>query len=82
MAPFSSDDADSGPSGPGSDTTAGQSPPPPPAATPGDTAAPAWARAVDWDRQRATITELYRDRGMRLEEVVATMAREHAFYAK
>ena len=76
--PSSSDDADSGTSGPRSD--AGSSPRQPLA--PSDPASSNWAKAADWERHRATITELYRDRGMRLEEVVNTMAREHSFYAK
>lgn len=41
-----------------------------------------WARAADWERHRETITELYRDQGLHLDEVVAIMARDHSFNAK
>ena len=41
-----------------------------------------YAKAAEWERHRATITELYRDRGMHLDEVISVMAREHNFHAK
>ncbi|EFX05364.1 hypothetical protein CMQ_3433 [Grosmannia clavigera kw1407] len=40
-----------------------------------------WARSADWDMHRARITELYRDRGLHLDQVIEIMAREHGFYA-
>jgi len=82
MTPASSDETYSGPSGPGSDASTSPAPAPPPSSAPPDAAAARWARAADWDRHRAVITELYRDRGMRLDEVVHTMGREHGFHAK
>ena len=40
------------------------------------------AKAGEWERHRERITELYRDQGLHLDEVIAAMAKEHAFYAK
>ena len=68
-----------------SQSDAGTSPNPhshPQSPSPPDSAAVKWATAADWEHHRAIITDLYRDRGMRLEEVVKKMAREHSFHAK
>lgn len=41
-----------------------------------------WAKSTDWELHREKITQLYRDQGMHLNEVIAVMARDHSFYAK
>jgi len=40
------------------------------------------AKAADWERHRAKITELYRDKGLHLDQVIAIMSKEHSFHAK
>ncbi len=44
--------------------------------------APPLARADEWERHRPRITQLYRDQGLRLDEVISAMARDHGFVAK
>ncbi len=41
-----------------------------------------WAKSADWELHRERITQLYRDQGKHLDEVIAVMARDHSFYAK
>lgn len=40
-----------------------------------------WATAEDWVAARPIITKLYKDDMKPLKEVMATMKKEHSFYA-
>ena len=42
----------------------------------------AWAKASDWEEYRERITDLYRNQGLHLDEVMAIMSRDYAFHAK
>lgn len=41
-----------------------------------------WAKPSEWEAHRERITELYREQGLHLDEVMTTMAEEHEFHAK
>lgn len=41
-----------------------------------------YAKAGDWEQHRDTITKLYRDQDLHLDEVISIMARDHQFFAK
>lgn len=40
-----------------------------------------YAKAGDWEQHRDTITKLYRDQDLHLDEVISIMARDHQFFA-